>query len=390
MLNMTAQAWRKTKDTNNVLLGHDQDVLAIAVDPRGRFIASAGKDRRLKLWDTKNGELLTQQPEFNENVIDKKAIEDGYVHKSSIYDIAISQNGEYLASTGNDAVIVIWKIIKVDGEVTLSDPHKITEHEGPVRAVDFNPEDNHQLVSGGDDGTLRLWKVETEKAKPGKIKHQAIDAISAHDNSIQDVSFSHDGKTIVSGSTDKTIRVWDTETRKQLLQMAHKDTVFSVAFNSTGDRIVSGSADRSVRIWDAKDGKPTGESLKGHDGRVYSAIFSADNRAVISTGSDRTIRFWDVNTGRAISTIPEAHSSLIWDLALMSKEAGQCEVFLEVRSAIAKSNEHSLPFRDGNVRDWLNHNKQPVQLWNSTPALSKFCIDYARPSAGTCRLNGLC
>ena len=71
-------------------------------------------------------------------------------------------------------------------------------------------------------------------------------------------------------------------------------------------------------------------------------------------------------------------------------KTGQCEVFLEVRSAIAKSNEHSLPFRDGNVRDWLNHNKQPVQLWNSTPALSKFCIDYARPSAGTCRLNGLC
>ena len=299
-----SDAQRTIQDTvqlareSNILLGHEQSVLAIAVDPSGRYIVSAGKDRSLKLWDAESSELLTAKPQ---------------AHESAIYDVAISPDGKSLASASNDATIRIWEISEVDGKVQLSEKPRYTlqEHTGSVHAVDFHPSNSQRLVSAGADRTVRLWNVDTGK--------QTVPPISAHYSSVRDVAFSPDGNVIVSGSGDKMVRVWDANTgvQKQLLQMAHKDEVFSVAFDSTGDRIVSSSSDRSIRIWDAKTGKLVGnESLRGHDGTVHSAIFSTDDKTVISTGSDRTIRFWDVGTVTHISTIPEAHSSTIRDLAL--------------------------------------------------------------------------
>ena len=289
----TAQLARES----NVLLGHDQDVLAIAVDPSDRYIVSAGKDRSLKLWDAKSFKLLTQKSE---------------AHHSSIYDVAISPDGKYLASASNDATVHIWEIVEVEGKVQLSvEPqHTLKGHLGSVYAVDFHPKNSQWLVSAGEDATLRLWNVETGK--------QVIPPISAHLSSIRDVAFSPNGESIVSASVDSTVRVWDTATgaRKNFPRMKHEDAVFSVAFNVKGDRIVSSSADRTVRVWNANTGIRLTDPLRGHDGKVYSAIFSADGKTIMSTGSDRNIRFWDVDTATAISTIPEAHSSLIWDLVI--------------------------------------------------------------------------
>jgi len=284
----------------NILRGHEQGVLAIALDPSDRYIVSTGKDRTLKLWDAKSGELLSERVE---------------AHQSSIYDVAISPDGKYLASAGNDgnqAALRIWEISEIDGKLQLSaEPkHKLTAHDGSVYGVDFHPKDSRRLVSAGQDQTLRLWDVETGR--------QVTPPIVGHFSSVRDAEFSPDGGSIVSGSVDNTIRVWDAATGRQrrLYRMAHRDAVFSVAFNAVGDRIVSASADRSVRVWNAATGESVADPLRGHDGKVYSAIFSADGNTIMSTGSDRTIRFWDVATATAISTIPEAHSSLIWDLAL--------------------------------------------------------------------------
>ena len=304
---------------SNILLGHTESIQAIAVAPNNDYIVSAGKDRSLKLWDLETGKLLTNRKE---------------AHDSTIYDVAISPNGKYLASVGNDSVLRIWEISKSKGKAKLVENPRYEigkeRTKGLINAVDFDPTnsqrlDSQRLVSAGTDRALRLWNVETGE--------QIIEITGAHDSSVQDVAFSPDGKALVSGSDDKTIKVWDVDTdaidaREGLPRMAHKDVVFSVAFNSKGDRIVSSSADRSVRIWNANPDAPANDPfiedpLQGHDGKVYSAIFSADDRTIMSTGSDRTIRFWDVKTGRITSTIPEAHSSLIWDLALVENDGQQ-------------------------------------------------------------------
>ncbi|MFN9570871.1 MAG: WD40 repeat domain-containing protein, partial [Cyanobacteriota bacterium] len=109
------------------------------------------------------------------------------------------------------------------------------------------------------------------------------------------VAFSHDGRRIVSGSDDTTLRLWDAATGKPIgppLQ-GHTDPVRSVAFSPDGRRIVSGSGDNTLRLWDAATGKPIGPPLQGHKNTVLSLAFSPDGRRIVSGSDDNTLRLWD-------------------------------------------------------------------------------------------------
>jgi WD40 repeat protein len=91
------------------------------------------------------------------------------------------------------------------------------------------------------------------------------------------VAFSKDGTQIVSGSSDKSVRVWDASTGAALQQLnGHTDWVRTVAFSHDGIHIVSGSDDRSVQVWDASTGV-TLQQLNGHTGPVNSVAFSHDD-----------------------------------------------------------------------------------------------------------------
>ena len=85
---------------------------------------------------------------------------------------------------------------------------------------------------------------------------------------VRSVAFSPDGRRIVSGSDDKTIRVWDAETGEEMVEplKGHSDWVRSVAFSPDGRRIVSGSDDKTIRVWDAETGEEVVGPLKGHSG----------------------------------------------------------------------------------------------------------------------------
>ena len=83
----------------------------------------------------------------------------------------------------------------------------------------------------------------------------------------------------------------------------HTDEVASVGFSPDGARIVSGSFDRTIRIWDAKTGKALSEPFKGHTGSVSSVGFSPDGARIVSGSHDRTLKIWDATTGAEI-TLP--------------------------------------------------------------------------------------
>tara|TARA_B110000858_G_scaffold77533_2_gene89892 strand:- start:163 stop:894 length:732 start_codon:yes stop_codon:yes gene_type:complete len=112
---------------------------------------------------------------------------------------------------------------------------------------------------------------------------------------VHSVSFSPDGSRIVSGSVDKTVRVWDSNTGALIRTLTgHTRPVMSVSFSPDGSRIVSGSSDDTVRVWDSNTGALI-RTLTGHTSSVMSVSFSPDGTKIVSGSQDKTVRVWDIS-----------------------------------------------------------------------------------------------
>jgi WD40 repeat protein len=108
------------------------------------------------------------------------------------------------------------------------------------------------------------------------------------------VAFSLDGKRIVSGSEDRTVRLWDAGTGQQIGAplTGHTGAVWGVAFSPDGRRVVSGSWDDTVRVWDVDSGQQIGAPLTGHTDTVWSVALSPDAKRIVSGSGDDTVRLW--------------------------------------------------------------------------------------------------
>ena len=155
-------------------------------------------------------------------------------------------------------------------------------HTDSVTSVAFST-DGMRIVSGSEDKSMRIWDMSMGKE---------LNVLDGHTSLVNSVAFSTDGMRIVSSSRDNSVRVWDASTGKQLKVL--KGSTFcvnSVAFSTDSTRIVSGSEDKSVRVWNASTGKEL-NVLNGHTDSVNSVTFSTDGTHTVSGSSDDSVRVW--------------------------------------------------------------------------------------------------
>ena len=123
-----------------------------------------------------------------------------------------------------------------------------------------------------------------------------------HTFGVSSVAFSPDGKHILSGSYDGTIKLWDINTGREIRTFSsHTDAVASVAFSPDGRQILSGSFDQTIKLWDVNTGKEI-RTFSGHTGQIYSVSFSPDGRQILSSCGGNKTNLWLVNTGKLIRT----------------------------------------------------------------------------------------
>lgn len=140
-----------------------------------------------------------------------------------------------------------------------------------------------------------------------------LQVLTDHSDFVNSVAFSSDGTRIVSGSYDKTIRVWDAASGIQILPVlrGHEGSVYSVALSPDCTRIASGSSDTTIRLWNTSLGTEVFPPLRGHDGFVRSVIFTPCGQYIISASDDESIRVWYTNTGAEARPPLEGHSDCI-------------------------------------------------------------------------------
>ena len=167
-----------------------------------------------------------------------------------------------------------------------SGPISLRGHEGPVRSVAYSP-DGRRIVSGSKDGTLRIWNVAS-----GAV----LLVLRGHDDSVGSVSWSHDGNRIVSGSDDRTIHIWDAESGGEVaILRGHIDRVRSVGWSPDGTTIVSGSRDGTVGLWSADLGTFQGVVSRAND-QVTSVTFSPNGSRIAVGTWDAVVRLVEVKS----------------------------------------------------------------------------------------------
>ena len=263
------------------LTGHTNWVNSVAISPNGQTLASGSSDKTVRLWDVATGRQLKQLTG----------------HTRDLTSVAISPNGQILASGSYDKTLRLWDV------AAGRELKQLTGHKYSVNSVVISP-NGQILASGSGDETVRLWDVATGRQ---------LKQLTGHKYSVNSVAISPNGQILASGSDDNTVRLWDLSVSgigfwkkpsgKQLQQLTgHTSTVNGVTISPNGQILASGSWDQTVRLWDVATGRQL-QQLTGHTGIVNGVSISPNGQILASGSWDKTVRLWDVATGRQLKQL---------------------------------------------------------------------------------------
>lgn len=194
------------------------------------------------------------------------------------------------------AVLIVARALFVDARRSSAQERKevctLKGHTDSVLALAFSP-DGKTLASGSSDGTIKLWEVATCKER---------ETLHADKLAVQSLAFSPAGKKLASGGWDGTVKLWDLSTDKESATLkGHSGYVSAIAFSPDGASLASaGSRDKTVRLWKVSSDKEV--TILPHLAAVTSLAFFPDHKTLVSASEDGKITRWEPSTGKAIAT----------------------------------------------------------------------------------------
>lgn len=260
------------------LLGHAAIVLCVRVSPCGRYIASASKDRTVRVWDVLSGACV--------------AIAEG--HTEAVGALAWpARRGPWLARQ------VPW-LLSASSDLTL-------------KAWDMMPVLDSSPAKAGR-------KRQRSAAASGTQQLLTRSAVKAHAKDINSIAVAPNDAMAATGSQDKTIKVW-TVPDLQLVHTltGHKRPVWAVAFSPREKLLASASADKTVRLWSIADGS-TLRTLEGHNASALSVTWFPSGAQLATSSADGTVKVWTARTGECNTTL-DGHESRVWCVAAMPTAA---------------------------------------------------------------------
>jgi WD40 repeat protein len=344
-LDWTVKVWDVATGQSRNLSGHTDAVQTVAFSPDGQHLASGGFDTTVKVWDVRNLRAILSL-KGHTGIITSVAFSpdgkrlasaswDGTIkvwnptsgeavmtligHTSVIASVAFSPDGQRLASGSHDATVKVWDATRTQEARTLRG------HDGGITGVAIS-RDSQQVVSvctgwtptqPRDEATLKIWPLqggqEGRTLRPPGGLMRGLLGLEEH---FLCVTLSPDGKQVLVGSTNKTVRRWDVPTGKELTSLrGHTQPIRGVAVSPDGRRIASAAGeDGKLRpgellLWDAGTGQKLLD-FKGHQGLVSSVAFSSDGRHLASGSWDGTVKVSDAATGLEIRPLAKQNRGI--------------------------------------------------------------------------------
>ncbi|MBE9143139.1 tetratricopeptide repeat protein [Planktothrix mougeotii] len=258
----TIKIWDLITEKPRVSYRDQTNIYSLAFVPNSQILISCN-DNKIKLWN-----LSIQKKE-------KTLIDD---YNEEIYALAISDNGQILASGGNSGSILIWDLNSGKQIDTLT-----VNFGEEVKSIVIS-KDSQILAAGSTDGQIVLYNLATQ---------EEIDTVG-HNDSVNTLIITANGETLISGSDDTTIKFWNIKTGEEILTLnGHNDSVNVFAISPDGKRLVSGDSGGNIIVWYLNNGKQL-KQFSAHSGGVLTLAISPDGYTLVSGGGDNLIKIWRV------------------------------------------------------------------------------------------------